>query len=35
MERFHTAGANLVMQKPLDFKELMRLMREGFPPAPN
>lgn len=34
MDRFHKAGANLVMQKPLDFKELIRLMREGFPPAP-
>lgn len=34
MERFHAAGANLVMQKPLDFKELMRLMREGFPESP-
>lgn len=33
MARFRAAGANLVMQKPLDFAELMRLMREGFPPA--
>lgn len=33
MARFRAAGANVVMQKPLDFAELMRLMREGFPPA--
>lgn len=34
MQRFHAAGANVVMQKPLDFKELVRFMRDGFPVAP-
>lgn len=34
MARFKAAGANLVMQKPLDFSELERCMRQGFPPAP-
>ncbi len=34
MQRFKAAGANVVMQKPLDFTELLRLLREGFPAAP-
>ncbi|MBC2834845.1 response regulator [Paragemmobacter straminiformis] len=34
MNRFHAAGANIVMQKPLDFAEVLRMMREGFPDAP-
>lgn len=34
MARFHAAGANIVMQKPLDFAEVIRMMREGFPEAP-
>lgn len=33
MTRFKAAGANVVMQKPLDFAELTRLLREGFPPV--
>lgn len=33
MARFRAAGANVVMQKPLDFAEVMRMLREGFPPS--
>lgn len=33
MTRFRVAGANAVMQKPLDFTELARMLHEGFPPA--
>lgn len=33
MLRFRRAGTNVVMQKPLDFGELERLMTEGFPAA--
>mgnify|MGYP002131716411 CR=1 FL=1 len=31
MDRFRTAGVNVVMKKPLDFDRLVQFLREGFP----